>query len=135
MRGKSDSGQRRHPAIRWFGPRVALAAFTAASIVARISGGGVAGSKSSDSPAVLIGPPGPRRMASIRPGAVSPFHLGRWIVLAGVGLMALALTRFLLHRREIEGAALQPRLAADVVLLMAVALSGLAVLVFLVVAR
>jgi uncharacterized membrane protein YidH (DUF202 family) len=70
-----------------------------------------------------------------RPGAVSLFHLGRWIVLAGVGLMALALARFLLHRREIEGAAFQPRLAADAVLLLAVALSGLAVLVFLVVAR
>ena len=32
VRGKSSSGQSRQPAIRWFGPRVALAALTAASI-------------------------------------------------------------------------------------------------------
>jgi uncharacterized membrane protein YidH (DUF202 family) len=70
-----------------------------------------------------------------QPGTASLFHLGRWIVLAGMGFMALALLRFLLHRREIEGAAFQPRLAADAVLLVAVGLSGLAALVFLVVIR
>ena len=35
VRGKSSSGQSRQPAIRWFGPRVALAALTAASIRSR----------------------------------------------------------------------------------------------------
>ncbi len=62
-------------------------------------------------------------------------RLGRWVALGGVGIMALALVRFLLHRREIEGAAFRPRLAADVALIAAMALSGLVVVAVLVASR
>ncbi len=55
VRGKSSPGHRRQPAIRWFGPRVALAALTAASTLAR-SASGVSSSV-------------PTRTASIRPGS------------------------------------------------------------------
>ena len=58
VRGKSSSGQSRQPAMRWFGPRLALAALTAASIVARSSAGGVSLTA-------------PSTIASIRPGWVS----------------------------------------------------------------
>ena len=62
VRGKSSSGQRRQPAIRWLGPSVALAALTAASIRARTR-------------PVRLGRPGRpaagQHDASIRPGSVS----------------------------------------------------------------
>ena len=67
VRGKSSSGHSRQPAIRWFGPSVALAAFTAASIRSRRPAG-------SSPPTAPGSPPpaaDPRTIASIRPGRVS----------------------------------------------------------------
>ena len=55
VRGKSSSGHSRQPAIRWFGPSVAFAAFTAASRRARISAGSAAAAPRA---AAAVAPPG-----------------------------------------------------------------------------